>query len=172
MQRSALERPIVVWIAGLAGSIAIISASMVFVADAATKFLTPVAAATASSHRPVARLADSVAETFRPPAAVALAPTKVQVVNGPPAPFVTTAVAVPPAALQANRPEETIAPRHMIVATGSLNVRAEPSGKAAKVGALRRGTAVTIIDRLGTWTRIADASGAEGWVYSKFLAVP
>ena len=57
------------------------------------------------------------------------------------------------------------------VTASSLNVRAEPSTTAEKIGALRRGEEVDVLELQGDWSRIRKGS-LTGWVASRYLGEP
>ncbi|TCJ90044.1 UNVERIFIED_ORG: N-acetylmuramoyl-L-alanine amidase [Anoxybacillus amylolyticus] len=67
--------------------------------------------------------------------------------------------------------ESSISHQTGIVNASSLNVRAEPSLKAARVGRLVRGEEVEIVEKKPGWYKIASQTGLDGWVSSAYVQV-
>lgn len=57
------------------------------------------------------------------------------------------------------------------VAADSLNVRAEPSLHAPRIGRLVRGEEVDIVEKKPGWYKIASSTGLGGWVSSAYVQV-
>ncbi|QHN50559.1 N-acetylmuramoyl-L-alanine amidase [Geobacillus stearothermophilus] len=57
------------------------------------------------------------------------------------------------------------------VAADSLNVRAEPSLHAPRIGRLVRGEEVDIVEKKPGWYKIASSTGLGGWVSSTYVQV-
>ncbi|ASS87197.1 N-acetylmuramoyl-L-alanine amidase [Geobacillus lituanicus] len=57
------------------------------------------------------------------------------------------------------------------VAADSLNVRAEPSLHAPRIGRLVRGEEVDIVEKKPGWYKIASSTGLDGWVSSAYVQV-
>ncbi|KYD34465.1 N-acetylmuramoyl-L-alanine amidase [Geobacillus stearothermophilus] len=57
------------------------------------------------------------------------------------------------------------------VAADSLNVRAEPSLHAPRIGRLVRGEEVDIVEKKPGWYKIASQTGLDGWVSSAYVQV-
>jgi N-acetylmuramoyl-L-alanine amidase len=57
------------------------------------------------------------------------------------------------------------------VAADSLNVRAEPSLHAPRIGRLVRGEEVTVVETTGEWRKVAARSGLVGWVAAAYVDV-
>lgn len=57
------------------------------------------------------------------------------------------------------------------VAADSLNVRAEPSLHAPRIGRLVRGEEVDIVEKKPGWYKIASSTGLGGWVLSAYVQV-
>ncbi|MED5042491.1 N-acetylmuramoyl-L-alanine amidase [Geobacillus stearothermophilus] len=57
------------------------------------------------------------------------------------------------------------------VAADSLNVRAEPSLHAPRIGRLVRGEEVDIVEKKPRWYKIASSTGLGGWVSSAYVQV-
>jgi len=55
------------------------------------------------------------------------------------------------------------------VTASSLNVRKGPSTSNAKVGSLKRGQTVDVLQKSGTWTKIKTSNGLVGWVSNKHI---
>jgi uncharacterized protein YgiM (DUF1202 family) len=55
-----------------------------------------------------------------------------------------------------------------VVAASGLNIRAKASASAAKLGALARGTAVTVLEDTGDWVRFV-YQGKDAWVNDQYL---
>ncbi|WMJ16410.1 N-acetylmuramoyl-L-alanine amidase [Geobacillus proteiniphilus] len=67
--------------------------------------------------------------------------------------------------------ESSISHQTGIVTASSLNVRAEPSLKAARVGRLVLGDEVEIVETNPGWYKIAARTGLDGWVASAYVQV-
>lgn len=61
----------------------------------------------------------------------------------------------------AGRTEQVIAHR--------LNLRQEPSSKAAILGVLEKGDTVRVESEKGSWLKVTTSEGKEGWVYSRYI---
>ena len=61
-------------------------------------------------------------------------------------------------------------PEEGMVTTGSLNVRSGPGTSYARVGSLRRGTTVTIVDKVSGWYKITSGS-LTGYVSDDYILI-
>ena len=61
----------------------------------------------------------------------------------------------------AGRTEQVIAHR--------LNLRQEPSSKAAILGVLEKGDTVRVESEKGSWLKVTTSEGKEGWVYNRYI---
>ncbi len=90
----------------------------------------------------------------------------------PQPPVQISAAAPAPAPVQAPAPQPA---EQLAVLVRGANVRSAPSGDAAVMLSLSRGTQVALLERKGSWTRIqvksaANSSGPkEGWIFTSFL---
>jgi hypothetical protein len=77
------------------------------------------------------------------------------------------------AQLATAKPTVQLASRTGTVTAETLNVRASPALTGAKVGQLRQGAVVEIVDQRGGWLQIkfAGAPGGRGWVSANFVAI-
>lgn len=58
------------------------------------------------------------------------------------------------------------------VKADSLNIRKEPNSKATRIGAVRKGELVDLLDSTnGSWFKIVSADGEKGFVLAKYLLV-
>jgi len=58
------------------------------------------------------------------------------------------------------------------VQADSLNIRKEPSSKSSRIGAVRKGELVELLDSTnGSWFKILSADGEKGFVLAKYLLV-
>jgi uncharacterized protein YgiM (DUF1202 family) len=58
------------------------------------------------------------------------------------------------------------------VKADSLNIRKEPNGKATRVGAVRKGELVDLLDSTnGAWFKIVSSDGEKGFVLAKYLLI-
>lgn len=58
------------------------------------------------------------------------------------------------------------------VKADSLNIRDEPNSKATRIGAVRKGELVDLLDSTnGSWYRIVSSDGEKGFVLAKYLLV-
>jgi uncharacterized protein YgiM (DUF1202 family) len=101
---------------------------------------------------PVALVALAACRSAAPPAAPEPEPPPV-IVETTPAP----APAPPPAPV-------------VKVTGSSLNVRREPSTRAAVVGKAKRGERLEVLDDGGDWLRVRQVGGVEGWVAARYVA--
>ena len=51
-----------------------------------------------------------------------------------------------------------------------VNLRADPSTEAERLGTLARDDAVEVLEDAGDWLRVRTSEGEEGWVAARFLA--
>jgi hypothetical protein len=57
----------------------------------------------------------------------------------------------------------------VLFARTGVNIHARPSNGGAKLGILRAGQRVEVVERDGGWVQVADSAGVLGWVYGSFL---
>ena len=62
-------------------------------------------------------------------------------------------------------------PAPVVKVTGSsLNVRREPSTRAAVVGKAKRGERLEVLAEQGDWMHVRQTGGSEGWVAARYVA--
>ncbi|MBI4915768.1 MAG: SH3 domain-containing protein [Acidobacteria bacterium] len=84
----------------------------------------------------------------------------------PPAPEPPAVIVeAPPAAAPAPPPAPVVK-----VTGSSLNVRREPTTRAAVVGKAKRGERLEVLDDGGDWLLVRRAGGTEGWVAARYVA--
>lgn len=122
----------------------------------------PVIEATRIAASPVVQAQPA---TIEPPSAPAAVITPLFVKSAP-----RPALAVSPEYLDATPAVATATSDIRTVTAGTLNVRARPSGSAARVDSVTRGEEVLVISEQDGWAKIRiEGDGIEGWVAAKFL---
>ena len=94
--------------------------------------------------------------------------TQIVTVGGLFAPAAPEAAVTPPARVAATQPK---AVHPVMYATRAINVRSEPSVSASLAASLKRGAAVTVLEKRDSWDRVEiSGSQQQGWVFNSYLA--
>ena len=67
-------------------------------------------------------------------------------------------------------PETVITPPEMVSVIGSVvNIRSGPGMKNKVIATVRMGDELELLGENGSWCNVRLSSGAEGWIYKKFV---
>ena len=95
---------------------------------------------------------------------------QIETVGGLFPPAATEPAAPPPAAVASTQPKVE---RPVLYAARSINLREQPSTDAPIAANLKRGTAVAILEKRGSWDRVeisgSQNQGKQGWVFNSYL---